>query len=115
MSIFSAPLENLSELPKWFWIDQTHEVIVFQDSEGRVKAFSSICPHMGGRLNFESKACKLACPWHGLEFTVTKDRLKSSHGLYRRLVEYDVKYEAGQLKISNRKAQNEKVHDSHPG
>ena len=42
------------------------EIIVFMDRENQVRAFTSVCPHMAGEINFCNN--ELVCKWHGLKF-----------------------------------------------
>ena len=53
------------------WIDEIKdEVIVFIDSVKLIKIFSSICPHFGGTISYDSTKKNLFCYWHGLKFSI---------------------------------------------
>ena len=71
--------------PAYFWLDSQHEIVVFKQ-KGEWRAFQSICPHMGARL--ESKGSELICPWHGLKMNWEKKT--SNHSKYCRVQEYPV-------------------------
>lgn len=77
--------EPIGTAPTYFWVTDKIEVMVFRDGE-IVRVISSLCPHMGARLNWTPSKGAVACPWHGLEFK--KETLKSCHHRYRTLKEY---------------------------
>ena len=88
--------------PQWHWLDEKHEVVIFK-KDGQLQAAASLCPHMGARLQPDSKGCLLKCPWHGLEFRLHGPSVESSHPTYRHLVQYDVQESQGLLTLTVRK------------
>jgi len=66
--IFICQANELSEkksIIKYF--DEIRdELILFKNAEGKIKCFSSVCPHVAGEVIYEN--CKLRCRWHGLKF-----------------------------------------------
>ena len=69
VSMYRIPDElanSARNTPQYWWAKpQLEVVLLFQ--EGELKAFSSICPHMGARLDVQNRAGRLFCPWHGLK------------------------------------------------
>ena len=71
VKVFICTLDKLNSektITKWIeeWKD---EIILFKDKlSGRIKIFSSICPHFGGEI-FLDKNNKLRCKWHDWEFS----------------------------------------------
>ena len=78
---------EISSKSQHIWISQKQEVVVFLH-DGKIRAFSSICPHMGAALEYNVQREKLFCPWHGLEFDLNS--LTSNHRVYRNCKEYSV-------------------------
>ena len=63
-------LINKSYIVRWIeeWKD---EVIIFKDcNTDKLKIYSSICPHFGGEVIFDSKKNILRCKWHGWKFCI---------------------------------------------
>jgi len=91
------PLERpLSANPLYLWIGPKTEImVVLVDNEPR--AFHSLCPHMGARLNYDEKKQAVVCPWHGLEYD--SESLESQHHRYKKLCEIDVQVESNELVI----------------
>lgn len=81
------------------WIAEKLEVIVFRNA-GRIRIFSSICPHMGAQLQCHRNN-SIACPWHGLCFKLgqAKGEVESNHRKYRRIREYEGEIVNGELRI----------------
>ena len=48
-----------------FWVDKKIEVLAFW-RHGELIIINSICPHMGGQLEYDAQKGKVFCPWHGL-------------------------------------------------
>ncbi|MGH2447398.1 MAG: ubiquinol-cytochrome c reductase iron-sulfur subunit [Chloroflexota bacterium] len=48
--------------------------------EGRIRALSRVCTHMGCRLNYEHDEKALVCPCHGAEFSLHGDVRYGPHG-----------------------------------
>ncbi len=86
--------EALSDKPQYLWIGPKTEIIVFLD-QGKPRAFHSICPHMGAKM--ERCGENLRCPWHGLEFS-TKT-LASDHHRYKRICEVKVEVQGSDLVV----------------
>jgi hypothetical protein len=51
--------------PQYVWVTPRLELAIFRH-DGRVHAFTSICPHMGAQLSVDLTRRCLHCPWHGL-------------------------------------------------
>ena len=69
--VFICSLDKLNSektITKWIeeWKD---EIILFKDKlSGRIKIFSSICPHFGGEIYLD-KTNNLRCKWHDWKFS----------------------------------------------
>lgn len=83
------------------WIDG-HDVLVFEHN-GKVRAFSNICPHFGGPVGYhEVKRNKInkfvfTCLWHNLEFDVENGMCIQRKNL--KLREYDLVIEDNSIMI----------------
>ena len=88
-------------LPKYLWLGAKQEVIVFRD-RGKLRAFSSLCPHMGGQLRYDRRRRALICPWHGLCFDLATGT--SNHCRYRAPREFQVREVAGELRVEENEA-----------
>lgn len=86
----------LSEIPQYFWISEKVEVVVFL-FQGQVKAYNSVCPHMGAQLSVDCKDGHLSCPWHGLKFDLRDAR--SCHTRYRKVTEYKAEVQGDTLYV----------------
>jgi nitrite reductase/ring-hydroxylating ferredoxin subunit len=86
----------VGQSPVYVWINEKTEVMVFQES-GKIRAISSLCPHMGAQLVWRNESKTVFCPWHGLEFQ--GDTLKSCHHRYRAITEYQAALEGDELII----------------
>ena len=79
--IFICQANELSEkksIIKYF--DEIRdELILFKNAEGKIKCFSSVCPHVAGEVIYEN--CKLRCRWHGLKFDNAEPSIVSSRTL----------------------------------
>lgn len=51
------------------------KIAVFKDDSGRVHAVTSICPHMGCHVHFNSSETSWDCPCHGSRFSVDGELL----------------------------------------
>jgi cytochrome b6-f complex iron-sulfur subunit len=78
------------------WVSRTREVMVFRH-EGKLRACSAICPHMGARLELDHGQGIIVCPWHGLSFAL--DGLCSNHHRYAQLKGYEVREEGGEVRL----------------
>ena len=81
---FTLP-QPISETPQYLWIGPKTEIIIFLH-KGTPRAFHSICPHMGAKM--EKVDDTLRCPWHGLVFSA--DSLKSDHHRYKKICEVKI-------------------------
>ena len=83
------------------WVDD-HDILVFKFN-GKIRAFSNICPHFGGPIGYrEIKKNKLnkfvfTCLWHNLEFEVENGICIQSNKL--KLREYDLSIEGNDLMV----------------
>lgn len=68
MKILFCKIEDLEVGPVTKYIDKIKdELIIFKDSiSGEIKAFSSICPHHGGPIEYSKN--KLVCYWHNFQY-----------------------------------------------
>jgi nitrite reductase/ring-hydroxylating ferredoxin subunit len=82
--------------PFYAWLDEKTEVILINE-DGKIRAFQSICPHMGARLEYQRKSDSLFCPWHGLKFC-TKSQ-QSCHTTYKRIREFRVEQKEGNVLV----------------
>ena len=48
--------------------DWKDELIIFINDEDKIKIFSSICPHFGGEIKYDSINAILKCSWHDWKF-----------------------------------------------
>ena len=54
------------------------EIIIFKDcNTDKLKIYSSICPHFGGEIIFDSKKNILRCKWHGWKFCIDSGKCLS--------------------------------------
>ena len=94
---YSIKLDSeLGSDPTYIWLTDKIEVMVFIH-EGKIKAFSSICPHMGAQLCYKKRAKILQCPWHGLTFNL--ESKESNHYRYKEVLEYKAEVIDGELLI----------------
>lgn len=97
--------QPLAETPQYFWIGPKTEILAYVD-QGKPRAFHSICPHMGAKLERDASGGSLTCPWHGLKFSTTT--LASDHHRYKKLCEVKVEVQGNELVVlGNVGAQNE--------
>ena len=76
----------------YHWVTRTQQIMLFWVG-GQVRACSAICPHMGARLQFDTRRQCITCPWHGLTAKVGSSRGESfscAHPRYRRIKQYRV-------------------------
>ncbi len=86
----------ITDDPSYFWIGPKTEIMVLR-IDGKVRAFHSVCPHMGARLVADPKTKEISCPWHGLSYS--PDTLQSEHHKYKKLCEINVEVKGDQLFI----------------
>ncbi|MEU7992593.1 Rieske (2Fe-2S) protein [Rothia amarae] len=72
-------------------------VMVTQPSEGKFKAFSSVCTHQGCQLNVQNK--NLACPCHASQFSIEDGSVKGGPAP-EPLPEYAVEVKDGRIIVS---------------
>ena len=94
----SIPREGLH-----LWIDQKTEVLVFSH-KGKLKAFNSICPHMGAQLQYNRRGSQLSCPWHDLDFDI--ESKCSNHHKFKKCQEFSAEVTDGVLTIYRSGAQS---------
>lgn len=80
----------------YHWISQKQEIIVIHE-DGEFKAYSAICPHMGARLQYDSKNKIIFCPWHGLETNYKLNQC--NHHRYKKFREIPIALIDGALEI----------------
>ena len=56
------------------WVDEWRDEIALLFQDGKMIAFSSICPHFGGKLRIKGGG-KLQCLWHDWEFDIKTGEL----------------------------------------
>lgn len=96
-SFYRIPLgKEIGELPRYYWLNEKVEVLVVK-LEGTFRVFSSLCPHMGARLEWNSRKETVSCPWHGLSFCAKT--LCSEHPRYRKLREHRAELLDGELRV----------------
>lgn len=78
------------------WIGERTEAVCFR-WRGALMAASSICPHMGARLAVDLVRGRIACPWHGLSFSLPD--LASDHPRYRTLKALPCREEGGSVRV----------------
>ena len=79
------------------WIDEwKDELIVFKNEKNEIKIFSSICPHFGGEIVYDSKENILKCKWHGWKFCTKKGKCLT-HNILGKLQNYEFAIEPKNL------------------
>ena len=87
----------LDERPSYYWVTERLELMVFR-AGGRLRVFSSICPHMGAQIQHSARRCALKCPWHGLELDLETGQ--TGHPRYPRLREWQAQLEGDELIVT---------------
>ncbi len=82
-----VPIDAENQLPAHHWVSPKLELVIFRDGS-RVRAFCSICPHMGAQLRYQPNMRRLICPWHGLSADIQSGC--TNHPRYRCVREYPV-------------------------
>ncbi len=69
--VFICTLKELKDNQYFIkWIDEWRdELIVFLNKSNKIIIKSSICPHFGGEIIYNSKKDVLKCLWHDWEFS----------------------------------------------
>ena len=97
--IFICTLKELKDnqyLIKWVdeWRD---ELIVFLNKTNKIKIKSSICPHFGGEIVYDSKEGNLKCLWHNWKFCSDSGKCLS-YPIKGKLNPYDFEVDPNPLK-----------------
>ena len=97
--IFICTLKELKDnqyLIKWIdeWRD---ELIVFLNKSNNIKIKSSICPHFGGEIVYDSKEENLKCLWHNWRFCADSGKCLS-YPIRGKLNPYDFEVDPNPLK-----------------
>tara|TARA_B100000925_G_scaffold266172_1_gene225785 strand:- start:2427 stop:2768 length:342 start_codon:yes stop_codon:yes gene_type:complete len=93
---------------KWI-VEWNDEIIVYLNNQNQVKIKSSICPHFGGEIIFNSKMNELKCLWHDWRFCEETGKCKS-YPISGKLNPYDFKVEPQSLKKYETKTSNKKIY-----
>ena len=95
---FRIRLERpVDERPIYVWMTERMELMIFR-SRGKLRVFSSICPHMGAQMQFDVRRSCLHCPWHGLRLDLTTGH--TDHPRYSRLREWQAQIEGDELIVT---------------
>jgi nitrite reductase/ring-hydroxylating ferredoxin subunit len=97
--IFMCTLKELKG-NKYFikWIDEwKDELIVFLNKSNTIKIKSSICPHFGGEIIYDSKEDNLKCLWHNWRFSSDSGKCLS-YPIKGKLNPYDFEVDPNPLK-----------------
>lgn len=100
--IFVCELEDLRKkkfIVKWIE-DWNDEIIIFINKKNQIKIKSSICPHFGGEIIFDSKNNELKCLWHNWKFCEDTGKCKS-FPIRGKLNPYDFDIEPQSLRSYN--------------
>jgi nitrite reductase/ring-hydroxylating ferredoxin subunit len=76
----------------YHWVSRTQEIVLFW-IDGEVRACSAVCPHMGARLEIDTRRRVITCPWHGLTARIGPPDVEGfpcSHARYRRIKQYRI-------------------------
>ena len=94
----AAALERVYALPPEgsVSIDEDNEVILVR-WQNRAYAFSSRCPHRGGRLQWRANEDRVYCPKHKARFT--RDGAHASGRNTRALDRYDLRVRGGSIVV----------------
>ena len=81
-------IETNEITPFYKWIEDNKEVIVIKH-KNEIKVFDSVCPHFGGRLEFDNKDnAKLVCPFHGIKFDIKT--CLGTNRIYKKVKKYKI-------------------------
>lgn len=69
----ASPLNKVGGVYKFEY--KKEPIIVLRKSDTEFVAFSAICPHKGGPINYNEKTQKLVCPWHNSVFDLSGQRI----------------------------------------
>jgi menaquinol-cytochrome c reductase iron-sulfur subunit len=74
----SAPLQKIiaiSQRDGWRESVSEKPVYVVKDSQGQIKVFSTVCPHLGCEVPWNMERQQFFCPCHGSSFSADGARL----------------------------------------
>ena len=80
------------------WLDDLRDEVTAVETDDGILAWSSICPHFGGRLVVRREAKELRCGWHGWRFDLATGACLT-HATTCRLRRYQVEERDGMLEI----------------
>jgi nitrite reductase/ring-hydroxylating ferredoxin subunit len=52
------------------WVKELRDEIIVFKNNNKIYIKSSICPHFGGTISYDSTQKNLFCYWHGLKFSI---------------------------------------------
>jgi nitrite reductase/ring-hydroxylating ferredoxin subunit len=93
-----SDLSNKNQSIIKYFSEFRDELILFKNSEGEIKCFSSVCPHVAGEVVY--KDCELKCRWHGLKFDAKGKSLNGKVQL--QLSEYDLEITNGNIYVKKK-------------
>lgn len=96
----SAPVKKLIQVEQrdgWRKLVSEKAVYVVQDSAGKLRVLSPICPHLGCSVGWEEASNHFVCPCHGGTFA--EDGTRISGPPRRSMDELETKVEGGVLKV----------------
>lgn len=86
-----SELDRAGQFTRWV---KNHDILVFRDN-GTVRAFSNVCPHVGGPVGYHKMRGGLfTCLWHNLQFRASDGQCLT---LKHRLREYRLQVEDGNI------------------
>lgn len=86
-----SELDRAGQFTRWV---KNHDILVFR-SNGTVRAFSNVCPHVGGPVGYHKMRDGLfTCLWHNLQFRTSDGQCLT---LKHRLREYRLQVEDGNI------------------
>jgi len=92
------------------WIEEwKDELIVFINKDSEIKIMSSICPHFGGEIYYNTKKENLRCKWHAWEFSPDTGRCLT-HNIKGVLSKYNFAVEPNNLKSYKYKISDSKIY-----
>ena len=100
-------LKNNNYIIKFF-DELKDEIICYLDPNGKIKVFSSICPHFGGEIFYNKKNNILNCKWHDWKFCSNTGKCLS-YPIKGILNPYDFEINPDNLKKYSASKENEKI------
>lgn len=74
------------------------ELIIFIDENQKIRVYSSICPHFGGEIIYNSLQGVLQCKWHGWKFNKSSGKC-INYPIRSKLKEYEFKQKDNKIYI----------------